>query len=656
MRNDGPWKATGRLGGRWLPELSRGVRAINEEVLTPIEDLTNLLAEALRLAALILAARQDPASVALNLAIDALDAVLRQLGDTKVGLHTILIPPTTRSTTGEAVTGGLVTLSARAAVVGYGLGPYLRGQDAVADVDDVRRLLAQRITKQFDAQDYESPALAQSDRGGIDPWLDAFEESLRDTQDSHRPNYRLDAGVYAVVILFSAPSIIELTQAIARVSSLWGRAYPVDPTLDILPAPRNLTAKRAGTLHRGAQVEGDLLDLSAKVQGPSLGLGLGYFAGTRETSDTDTLLQIRWDAPVLPAMRVLRFFRDGATIDVLRTRIYASEKPFGPQHHAEGLASLEAFVADAWVPVVHAVLPQSSQCYLCATYDIEIIERDVGPDAVAGPGQRVEFDVDRQVYSRITSAPRAARSNIVYVPRADLHGAVTAPARGTPPDWYTITGGAADLLPPLKTAIQYARDFLDGKRADLTSLYQDAIDEVELLQSAVAYARPRIDAAQELLEAIAAVLESLSRIRVYAAQFSIPSGTDEEPGGTEGLIREVRRSVTETDFHTRFGPSDLVAGGCFVAGGQLGTELAVVAELLLGVGLVDPALRARSRELIDPESYQPSEPGWEQIGQLFEAYADQLAADADTAQTRADELTAQTGMTGLHDVMPGNNC
>jgi hypothetical protein len=355
-------------------------------------------------------------------------------------------------------------------------------------------------------------------------------------------------------------------------------------------------------------------------------------------------------------MRVLRFFRDGATIDILRTRIYASQKPFGPQHHAAGLASLEAYVVDEWIPVLHAVLSQSSQCYLCATYDVEIREADVGPDAVLGPGQSLEFDPQRQVYTRVTQAPRAARSNIVYVPRADLHGSVAPPARGTPPDWYTISGGAADLLPPLKTAIQYARDFLDGKRADLTSLYQDALDEVELLQSAVAYARPRIDAAQELLEALASVLEALSRIRVYAAQFSVPAGTDEEPGGTQGLIRAVRQSVTDTDFHTRFGPYDLVAGGCFVAGGQLGTELAVVAELLLGVGLVDPLLRARSRELIDPASYQPSEPGWEQVGELFEAYADQLAADADAAQTRADELTAQTPMTGLHDVMPGHDC
>lgn len=683
MANLGPWRATGRLGGSWLPPLARSVGSINDTLLDPLDQSLQLVSSVLQILSLILAARQDPASVALRLVITALQSVLDRWGQTKVAVHVAVIPPANDATRPDALSGALVHTTAAGVVLAYNLQSYIEGADVgYASVDAVAAQLADRIRRRHPPTTY-LPAAADPrrpqdpgeravnlawDAGGLRGFFSSFAASVRDTEDPHRPSFADTAGVWSVMLLVSSPSLVGLLRALTALYALMGQSYPSSGMATILPAPRNLRVRRTRPVVGVAQVAGEVLEVGGFIGTKSFGLGLGYLAGEQSESGIQTLLQVHWELPLLTASRVVRWVKTGSWLRIMSTSLYVSAKPFGASHHGEGLAPFEVLRKSGYWTSTTLGLPQSQECYVCATFDVELVEPDVPASALlTDPDtQRVEFDPSTQTYRRVTRIDRAARSAVVHVPRADRSSSRSTRPYGAPPNWYTVTGGAIDLLPPLRTGIELARNFLEDRLADVSTVYDDALAQVELLASVVSFVRPRVQAAQEAISELEAVLLALSKVRLYAAQFLIPPGSEDDPGGTDGLVRAVESSLFSTQMQDQFGPRDLVAGVCLVAGAEASVELASIIELLTGASLVDSQIKSAVGDVFDPQSYQAGVDADQlaSLSALLESYTEKTNADAAALeeQTRAwtSEVSPDKGgedaALDVHTLLPGSSC
>lgn len=683
MANLGPWRSTGRLGGSWLPPLVRGVGAINDTLLTPLDQSLQLVSSVLQILSLILAARQDPLSVALRLAIEALTQILDRWGQTKVALHVAVIPPTNDATRPDALTGLMVHTTAAGAVLAYNLSSYIEGRDTgYASIDPVAAQLGDRIRRRHPSSAYRPSALdarvpadAPSgsvaldwSAGGLRGFFSSFAASVQDIEDPHRPAFADTAGVWSVMLLVGSPSLAALLRALTALYALLGRSYPSSGMSTILPAPRNLRVRRTRPTSGIAQVAGEVFEVGGFIGSRSFGLGLGYLAGEQAQSGIQTLLQVHWELPLLTASRVVRWVKTGSWLRIVSTSIYVSAKPFSSAHHGEGLAPFEvARKSGYWTSTILA-LPQSQECYVCATFDIELVEPDVPVSALlTDPDtQRVEFDASSQTYQRITRIDRAVRSSVVHVPRADRAGQRSTRPAGAAPNWYTVTGGAIDLLPPLRTGIELARNFLQDRLADVGTVYDDALAQVELLASVVAFVRPRVEAAQEALEELEAVLLLLSKVRLYAAQFLIPPGTSDAPGGTDGLVQAVQSSLFDTQMASQFGPRDLVAGVSLVAGAEASADLAALIELITGAGLVDTQIKSAVGDVFDPASYQAGVDADQlsSLTDLLDSYTQKTNEDAAALEEQTRRWTSekspdpqgQDADLSVHALLPGNAC
>lgn len=679
MPNDARWQRTPKLGGDVLQYLVQLLTQLQTQVLAPTQATLGLLGEIAQILSLVLLAQQDPASVALRLAIDLLTQILDQWTQTKATMHAIVLPPATALSTGEAVTGHLVRTTAAGVAAGYGLYQYLRDEPVfVPPTEQVASILGERISRQYAPDQYDpappardknlapgqaprethaaQPRLARIDTGGIDALVTSLSRSLDDIGDPHRPQYADEAAVAAAMVLVSAPDLLKLTRALAVLYDLWKQAYPHDPTHDLLPSPRSLTANRSAHVGVRSQVSFSLLEIPSAVNTDAYTFGLGFLARQDVPSDDQHLVQVRWDVPLLGAYRTVQFFARGTTVEIERTRLYVSATPFGPTHHGEGLAPHEVGNFDPIVTHVAFALRQDARAYVCATFDLKITEYDVGSAAVTREGQTIVFSPETLKYDRVTRYPRARRSNVVVVPSVKSLDSVGPPVQGTPPDWYSLAGVALDVIPPVREAIVLLRQLLQDMAADLGGLYDEALAIIELIQQALAFVVRRVEAIAQLVAAVKAVVEALADVRVYGAVFLVPPGTRDAPGGTRGFVQAVSDSIYKSKVHTWFGPDDLVAGACFLVAGQAGTQFAPLMGALLGYQTVPEGALSAWDRLVDSNSYTQEAGRIDEIARAVQRHAQLTARDADAAQSVANDLRAQDEAGGLHDLLPNNQC
>ena len=317
--------------------------------------------------------------------------------------------------------------------------------------------------------------------GGLGAWFNVFAQSVADTGDDARPQYGPNHWVGSSVLLFGAPGLAALLYAVSLLSHLMRDLLPQDLLDQALPLPQGLRVS---------------------AQAP--------------TASGQRAFHIVWrPSDVLP--RAVSFAPD-ARVDVVATRVYVKERPFGPGDIGDALESLEVerIEIPSLAVTTRILVPEGQVRHVALGYECVVEEESGAQDPV-------------RTTVKHYGITQGLRLDATSTTQAHLSG-------GPAPNWVALSS-TFDLLPGLREAVAGLIAQLDAVQNDIIGdALQDAQEAAELAEQTLIALIERVDAVVSLLTAIETVLRALGELSLYSYTFL-------GPGGSDMLVDEIQQAL-----------------------------------------------------------------------------------------------------------------